>query len=74
MASNEEILAGLADSDRLLFTGRALQGVAMGYIPVAISMVREIALQPGWVDVVVDTALPEPFRLEPNVTPRWLWW
>jgi hypothetical protein len=28
----------------------------------------------GWVDVVVDTALPEPFRFEPNVTPRWMWW
>ena len=28
----------------------------------------------GWVDVVVDTALAEPFRFEPNVTPRWLWW
>jgi hypothetical protein len=28
----------------------------------------------GWVDVVVDPALPEPFRFEPNVTPRWLWW
>jgi len=28
----------------------------------------------GWVDVVVDTALAEPFRFEPNVTPRWMWW
>jgi hypothetical protein len=28
----------------------------------------------GWVDVVVDTTLAEPFRFEPNVTPRWLWW
>lgn len=28
----------------------------------------------GWVDVVVDTSLAEPFRFEPNVTPRWLWW
>jgi hypothetical protein len=28
----------------------------------------------GWVDVVVDPELPEPFRFEPNVTPRWLWW
>lgn len=28
----------------------------------------------GWVDVVVDPALEQPFRFEPNVTPRWLWW
>ncbi|RPI62841.1 MAG: hypothetical protein EHM50_03235 [Lysobacterales bacterium] len=28
----------------------------------------------GWVDVVVDTTLAEPFRFEPNVTPRWMWW
>ena len=28
----------------------------------------------GWVDVVVDTASSEPFRFEPNVTPRWMWW
>jgi hypothetical protein len=28
----------------------------------------------GWVDVVVDTALAEPFRFEPYVTPRWMWW
>ncbi len=28
----------------------------------------------GWVDVVVDTRIEEPFRFEPNVTPRWLWW
>jgi hypothetical protein len=28
----------------------------------------------GWVDVVVDTSLSEPFRFEANVTPRWLWW
>ena len=28
----------------------------------------------GWVDVVVDTARAEPFRFEPNVTPRWMWW
>jgi len=28
----------------------------------------------GWVDVVVDTSLAEPFRFEPNVTPRWMWW
>lgn len=28
----------------------------------------------GWVDVVVDTANAEPFRFEPNVTPRWMWW
>jgi hypothetical protein len=28
----------------------------------------------GWVDVVVDTPLAEPFRFEPNVTPRWMWW
>jgi hypothetical protein len=27
----------------------------------------------GWVDVVVET-LDEPFRFEPNVTPRWMWW
>jgi len=28
----------------------------------------------GWVDVVVDTTLAEPFRFEPNLTPRWMWW
>jgi hypothetical protein len=28
----------------------------------------------GWVDVVVDTSLAEPFRFEPNVTPHWMWW
>jgi hypothetical protein len=28
----------------------------------------------GWVDVVVDTTGDVPFRFEPNVTPRWLWW
>jgi len=28
----------------------------------------------GWVDVVVDTTRAEPFRFEPNVTPRWMWW
>jgi hypothetical protein len=28
----------------------------------------------GWVDVVVDTTLAEPFRFEPNVTPGWMWW
>lgn len=28
----------------------------------------------GWVDVVVDTSLEQPFRFEPNVTPWWLWW
>jgi hypothetical protein len=28
----------------------------------------------GWVDVVVDTTLADPFRFEPNVTPRWMWW
>jgi hypothetical protein len=28
----------------------------------------------GWVDVVVDPKLAEPFRFEPNLTPRWLWW
>jgi hypothetical protein len=28
----------------------------------------------GWVDVVVDPTLDQPFRFEPNVTPRWLWW
>ena len=28
----------------------------------------------GWVEVVVDTSLAEPFRFEPNVTPRWMWW
>ena len=28
----------------------------------------------GWVDVVVDTTLAAPFRFEPNVTPRWMWW
>jgi hypothetical protein len=28
----------------------------------------------GWVDVVVGTTLAEPFRFEPNVTPRWMWW
>jgi hypothetical protein len=28
----------------------------------------------GWVDVVVDPALPDLFRFEPNVTPRWMWW
>lgn len=28
----------------------------------------------GWVDVVVDPALPELFRFEPNVTPGWMWW
>ena len=28
----------------------------------------------GWVDVIVDPTLPEPFRFEPNVTPRWMWW
>jgi hypothetical protein len=28
----------------------------------------------GWVDVVVDPKLPDLFRFEPNVTPRWMWW
>ena len=28
----------------------------------------------GWVDVVVNPGAKEPFRFEPNVTPRWLWW
>ena len=28
----------------------------------------------GWVDVVVDTTLAEPFRFEPNLTPGWMWW
>jgi hypothetical protein len=28
----------------------------------------------GWVDVVVDPTEAEPFRFEPNVTPRWMWW
>jgi hypothetical protein len=28
----------------------------------------------GWVDVVVDTSLAEPFSFEPSVTPRWRWW
>jgi hypothetical protein len=28
----------------------------------------------GWVDVVVNPGATEPFRFEPNVTPRWLWW
>ena len=28
----------------------------------------------GWVDVVVDTTLETLFRVEPNVTPRWMWW
>jgi hypothetical protein len=28
----------------------------------------------GWVDVVVDPTRADPFRFEPNVTPRWLWW
>jgi hypothetical protein len=28
----------------------------------------------GWVDVVVDTTREDPFRFEPNVTPRWMWW
>lgn len=37
------ILAALADSVLPFLAGRAVQGVAMGYIPVAISMVREVA-------------------------------
>jgi hypothetical protein len=28
----------------------------------------------GWVDVVVDTTRPDPFRFEPNVLPGWMWW
>lgn len=36
-------LAALANTLSPFLVGRALQGIAMGYIPVAISMVREIA-------------------------------
>lgn len=37
------LIAALSSSLAPFLAGRALQGVAMGYIPVAISMVREIA-------------------------------
>ncbi len=37
------VVAALASSLAPFLVGRALQGVAMGYIPVAISMVREVA-------------------------------
>lgn len=37
------IAAALANSVGLFLVGRAVQGMAMGYIPVAISMVREVA-------------------------------
>lgn len=37
------LVAALADSVTPFLVGRALQGMAMGYIPVAISMVREVA-------------------------------
>lgn len=39
------IVAALAETLLPFLAGRALQGMAMGYIPVAISMVREIAPQ-----------------------------
>src|SRR5690606_29354044 len=37
------IIAAMSSSLAPFLVGRALQGMAMGYIPVAISMVREIA-------------------------------
>lgn len=37
------VVAALSDTLTPFLVGRALQGMAMGYIPVAISMVREIA-------------------------------
>lgn len=37
------LVAALADGLPLFLIGRALQGMAMGYIPVAISMVREVS-------------------------------
>ncbi len=37
------VIAALADSVLPFLAGRAVQGMAMGYIPVAISMVREVA-------------------------------
>ncbi|HEY0215553.1 MAG TPA: MDR family MFS transporter [Cellulomonas sp.] len=36
------LLCAVSDSPAPVLVGRALQGVAMGYIPVAISMVREV--------------------------------
>ncbi|GAA4849558.1 hypothetical protein GCM10023221_31250 [Luteimicrobium xylanilyticum] len=37
------LICALSDSLAMVLVGRVLQGIAMGYIPVAISMVREVA-------------------------------
>lgn len=36
------LLCALSDIFSLILAGRVMQGMAMGYIPVAISMVREV--------------------------------